>query len=83
MTCQLSISCRVHVWVVLAIRQIISRVPPWKRVLRTVLWCEMVRIFNHLRYGTVRTVILLKVCIKHNMLVRNLHSDIRKWKDAR
>jgi len=42
---------------------------------------ELVRIFNHLRCGPVRTVILLKVCIKHNMLVKNLHNDGKKiWR---
>lgn len=38
---------------------------------------ELVRIFNNLRCGTVRTVILLKVYIKQNKLVKNLHNDER------
>jgi len=42
----------------------------------------LTRIFTHLRYGPIRTIILLKVCIKHNILVKNLHNDERKWKDA-
>lgn len=53
-----------------------------KKCLELFYGVELIGIFTHLRYGPFRTVILLKVCIKHNILVQNLHKDERKWKDA-